>query len=603
METAALETVVKDQANLPLVVNLRKDIQALTDALTDQSTQFNSVIQRQGLHMEYFYETKESSQLRKVSSIQKLSKSGLISSFDQANDSKDLNDNQWKPIGRTIFMVTSSSATNNMLSFGEYGQYLHPIERNHSELVKWKALDPECTTVHRVMRKMKDRALAKQRDPDSIPPLIEEASFLPPSRQGTGFAPPSRRGTGSTLPLRNGMGFALPMRARSGTTMTIPRPLTQDYYVGWICAIQTEYVVALELLDQEFLPPANLPIRDDNAYTFGRIGDHCVVAACLAKGKYGLTSAASVAKDMLRSFPAIRIGLMVGIGGGAPSKKHDIRLGDVVVSTPVGQRGGVIHYEFGKAIQNKTFESTGSLDAPPPVLLQALQKLEALHVRRGHQIRSTVDAMVEGNPRLRKTYQKPDPQNDVLYKSSFSHPNDDCSCEQLCIRETDQIVQRPDRNPNEDNPVVHYGLIASADRLMKDAHVRDKLAETEGVLCFEMEAAGLMDRFPCLVIRGICDYSDTHKNDLWQGYAAATAAAYAKELLRVIRGNQVSEDTETLVMSVHEGSSTKPVKTEDRHILSTSSRTNRYFLASLSSHSYLFLALLILSPPNSHKWH
>jgi len=75
---------------------------------------------------------------------------------------------------------------------------------------------------------------------------------------------------------------------------------------------------------------------------------------------------------------------------------------------------------------------------------------------------------------------------------------------------------------------------------MKDAQVRDHLAQTEDVLCFEMEAAGLMDHFPCLVIRGICDYSDTHKNDLWQGYAAATAAAYAKELLSVVTQKEIT---------------------------------------------------------------
>ena len=101
-------------------------------------------------------------------------------------------------------------------------------------------------------------------------------------------------------------------------------------------------------------------------------------------------------------------------------------------------------------------------------------------------------------------------------------------------------VQRNERTADEDDPVVHYGLIASADRLMKDAQVRDKLACDEEVLCFEMEAAGLMDHFPCVVIRGICDYSDTHKNDIWQGYAAATAAAYAKELLDVIPATEES---------------------------------------------------------------
>jgi nucleoside phosphorylase len=66
---------------------------------------------------------------------------------------------------------------------------------------------------------------------------------------------------------------------------------------------------------------------------------------------------------------------------------------------------------------------------------------------------------------------------------------------------------------------------------MKDASIRDKLAAEKDVLCFEMEAAGLMNHFPCLVIRGICDYSDSHKSKEWQGYAAIAAAAYAKDLL------------------------------------------------------------------------
>jgi hypothetical protein len=46
-----------------------------------------------------------------------------------------------------------------------------------------------------------------------------------------------------------------------------------------------------------------------------------------------------------------------------------------------------------------------------------------------------------------------------------------------------------------------------------------------------MEAAGVMDEYPCVVVRGICDYANSHKNKGWQNYAAATAAAYAKGLL------------------------------------------------------------------------
>lgn len=60
-------------------------------------------------------------------------------------------------------------------------------------------------------------------------------------------------------------------------------------------------------------------------------------------------------------------------------------------------------------------------------------------------------------------------------------------------------------------------------------------------MCFEMEAAGLMNNFPCLVIRGICDYADSHKNKKWQIYAAATAAACAKEILSVIPASEVAK--------------------------------------------------------------
>jgi nucleoside phosphorylase len=88
---------------------------------------------------------------------------------------------------------------------------------------------------------------------------------------------------------------------------------------------------------------------------------------------------------------------------------------------------------------------------------------------------------------------------------------------------------------------VHYGTIASGNQVMKHAVVRDKLsAELGGVLCFEMEAAGLMNSFPCLVVRGICDYCDSHKNKTWQPYAAATAAAYAREVLLTIPPNEVA---------------------------------------------------------------
>ncbi|KAJ5531396.1 hypothetical protein N7527_004789 [Penicillium freii] len=145
---------------------------------------------------------------------------------------------------------------------------------------------------------------------------------------------------------------------------------------------------------------------------------------------------------MLYTFPNIRIGLMVGIGGGALNQQHDVRLGDIVVSSPRNGKG----------------------------------------------------------------------------------------------------VSRSPQDEEEDNPVIHYGLIVSANQLIKDARTRDKLAAEKGVLYFEIEAVGLMNHFPCLVIRGVCDYTDTYKNKQWQGFAAIAATAYTVDLLRQIPPNKIESE-------------------------------------------------------------
>ncbi len=310
----------------------------------------------------------------------------------------------------------------------------------------------------------------------------------------------------------------------------------EDYTVGWLCAATTERIAACELLEETHRTLTCKPY-DNNAYSFGRIGDHNVVIAGLPNGKYGTSSAATVAKDLLRSFSSIRIRLMVGIGGGAPSHKHDIRLGDVVVSSPSGTTGGIVYYDFGKVVQEKEFERTGSLNAPPTALLTALQNIQNLHKRNGHRIVESIASMVQQNRRLRKDYEHPGAENDRLYAANYVHVQSGQLCARVCGDAA--LITREPRSENQDDPEIHYGLIASADKLMKDALIRDTLSNEFDVLCFEMEAAGLMDNFPCLVVRGICDYADTHKNDQWQGYAAATAAAYAKELLQAMPGQQV----------------------------------------------------------------
>uniref|UniRef100_A0A0B7JWZ5 NACHT domain-containing protein n=1 Tax=Bionectria ochroleuca TaxID=29856 RepID=A0A0B7JWZ5_BIOOC len=311
------------------------------------------------------------------------------------------------------------------------------------------------------------------------------------------------------------------------------------YTVGWISALPSESVAAQQFLDEKHDTPEQVAVQDNNVYTLGKISRHNIVMATLPKGEYGTTTAATVARDMLHSFPNIRIGLMVGIGGGAWTARHDVRLGDVVVSTRDGDQGGVFQYDFGKTIQNQTFHYTQHLNQPPQLLLNAVSGLETQYEAEGNQLHAEITRILEQKPRLRKKYTRPPASSDKLYRSDYVHRYLDQTCNNVCGEDQDNLVIRPERGDEDDNPAIHYGLIASANQLMKDAHLRDKLAAEKGVLCFEMEAAGLMNHFPCLVIRGICDYADTHKNKDWQGYAAMTAAAYAKELLQKIVPNKV----------------------------------------------------------------
>ncbi|KAL7900825.1 hypothetical protein HDV64DRAFT_245191 [Trichoderma sp. TUCIM 5745] len=318
----------------------------------------------------------------------------------------------------------------------------------------------------------------------------------------------------------------------------------EEYTVGWICAICTEYTAAQAVLDEEHERPDYIASSDHNDYTVGRIGKHNVVIAVLPDGEYGTDSAALVAKAMLDSFENIKVGLMVGIGGGAPSERHDIRLGDIVVSAPRDGQSGVLQYDFGKMVQGEPFQPTRLLNQSPRILRAAVNGLKSQYQLKGYgQLREIIGDILERNPNLRKDFERPDPTSDRLYRSEIVHPAEgtrasDCSVS--CGDDPSKLIVRSRRIADESSPVVHYGLVASANTLMKDAVLRDKFALEKNIMCFEMEAAGLMNHFPCLVVRGICDYSDSHKNKQWQGCAAIAAAAYAKNLLHRIPLDNIS---------------------------------------------------------------
>lgn len=336
--------------------------------------------------------------------------------------------------------------------------------------------------------------------------------------------------------------------------MASPKALESrdQYAIGWITALPLELAAATAILDEEHARPLDFEksSTDQNTYTWGRISGHNVVIASLPAGVYGETSAAGTAMSMLHSFPHIRVGLLVGIGAAIsrPEQDRDIRLGDVVVSQPDGRTGGVLQYDLRKAKTGGKQELKGSLNMPPQVLLTALAKLQALHERKPSKMPKFLEEMVKSNPQMAKSkpgkasylYQGRD--SDRLFKTEYTHVNG-FNCKDC---DPQQEVSREKRDSSE--PEIHYGIIASGNTLVKDTATRDSILKDteEDCICLEMEAAGLMNNFPCLVIRGICDYADSHKNDCWQRYAAATAAAYAKEFLEVVP----AEDLEKIQKAV-----------------------------------------------------
>ncbi|TLD14369.1 uncharacterized protein PgNI_02690 [Pyricularia grisea] len=270
---------------------------------------------------------------------------------------------------------------------------------------------------------------------------------------------------------------------------------------------------------------------DKNIYLFGSIGTHNIVMASLPKGRIGTNPAASAIGDMARSFPNLRFVVMVGIAGGAPTAHNNIRLGDVIVGVPGNRQGGVRHCDFGVSKQNADFKEYGHLNGPPTKILGAIARLQTKHTRRGHDFEKRIAANLNENFRMKSKYSRP--KADVLYEPDCEHPTGKniSLCSITCPPQS--ILERTERN-EDDLIQVHYGVIASGNRKIEDALYRNKYAEEANIQCFKIKATGILNRFPYLIIRGICDYADTHINKNWQRFAAMAAATYTYDFLSSI---------------------------------------------------------------------
>ncbi|KAK5988959.1 Ankyrin repeat domain-containing protein 50 [Cladobotryum mycophilum] len=283
-----------------------------------------------------------------------------------------------------------------------------------------------------------------------------------------------------------------------------------EYTIGWICLRPAEVMAARYMLDWAYGDPQILRSESDqNEYLLGRIGGLEIVIGWPSMDWENPGSATTVAKGLLLSFPHIKLVLLVGIGSGVPSYEgdniRDIRLGDVVIGGDAAH-GGLVAYDY--EVHQAPRKCAYVLDKQHPLIRAAASRLAEEHSREGAKFSST----------------------DQLFRAGYGHiPGTACAKCDLT-----QLVRRHPERRLDSNPVVHFGTIATGSSTSPCSPARDAVSHDGKAICLDMQAAGLMPDLPCVIIRGISDYADSHKNDQWSSYAANVAAACAKELLKHI---------------------------------------------------------------------
>ncbi|KJZ69219.1 hypothetical protein HIM_11398 [Hirsutella minnesotensis 3608] len=310
----------------------------------------------------------------------------------------------------------------------------------------------------------------------------------------------------------------------------VARPASRrDFEIAIICALTIEADAVEALFDpywDDEGPPYGKASGDPNAYSTGYISRHNVVLAHMPS--MGKANAATVTANCRASFPNIKLALVIGVCGAAPTvpgKGDEIVLGDVIISD------GVVQYDLGRRLPERFVRKDTLLDSlgrPNTEIRALLAKLKGVHGQKTlrSKMASNLDKLKE-DPELKAEY--PGIRHDWLFESKYRHVRDGMTCEECGC--SGELVLRHRLGQGVPQPAVHFGLIACGDMVMKAGEERDAIAQQENVIGFEMESAGVWDSFPCVVIKGVCDYADSHKSKAWQNYAAATAAACAKAFL------------------------------------------------------------------------
>ena len=362
-----------------------------------------------------------------------------------------------------------------------------------------------------------------------------------------------------------------------------PRPHS-SYTVAWLCALpRTEYPAAVMMLDNWHKEPALPDGGDGNSYRFGDLNGHNVVVACMPSNQPGKVSAYKLVAPLHQTFPNLKICLFVGIGGGVPrdpqpqNPMDDVRLGDVVVGWPE-ETGvpAVVQYDLCARLGSDHSKLLGHLNIPNRILLNGLNEF---HLHRGMGEKIDFAEHLRKLERLRD-FARPDDSTDVLYENGCIHREGRPNCDDC---DSSRLVERPKRDTDE--LVFHMSTILSGDTFEMDGKHRDRLSrEHHNAKCFEMEAAGVMGDLQCLIIRGIADYADGHTNRLWQGFAAARAAAFARQYLLFMPAGDMTS---------------LPPGIPDRY--SAASQSSSYFGGSIQSQDHPPQRLLLNEDPGQDE--
>lgn len=296
-----------------------------------------------------------------------------------------------------------------------------------------------------------------------------------------------------------------------------------DYTIVWFAPQLVEAVAAVRMFDK--LHDGHFAVRpgDDYLYTPGELNGHNIIIATFpANHDYGLGSAAALASQVKKTFRNIWFGLLVGVAAGLPRHDRDIRLGDVLVGLGLGEDSGIVNYGLGKETeQGSQLIRQGRQPRTETIIRSAIGQIQLRSYLQGNTFLRYYDE-VEEVEYDDFTFSDPGPEKDTLYEVVTSGD----------IRENRPII-RPPRTQSK-RTRVWYGSIGSSDRLVKNAQKRDELRDSFNLIGLDMEGAGIMNIIPVGVIRGVCSYGDEQETEEWVAYAAAMAAAYAKQILHTI---------------------------------------------------------------------